>query len=596
MLRQVTVQVPWTGRMAYDHSSMRVRALSPFKVIDALSVNSAVRGGETAAESIWRYVVATALVAVVLALKSAGLGLGEESPAVLLMAAILVAAVSVGLGPGLAAAALALVGVILVAPPGGSWQWGSGDAVFGAAFALEALVIVGVAEAMRGAVARRQSTSIENTRLYIDLQEREQAFERANEMLRFLLDTSTELSRTLDLDEMLAALTSGATPRVADWCVIVTLENGQPQARAASHRDPQWIERVRRLQEDFPFAPGPETPLMRALVDGVPAFLPEIPDGLMMAAATSDEHLERLKELGLRSAIIVPIRGSQRVYGVMTFVMSDSGRRYTPEDFSTLQDLVHRAALAFDNATLFQEATQREQELTRANEAQDEFMGMMSHELRTPLTIINGGARVLRSRANELDSGTKDEILADIEGESDRLFRMVENLLSLAHLQFSEPFEVEPVHAGHLAEEIVSTFRSRRPDREVLLEIERGAETFAAQPVYFGQVLRNLLSNADKYSPRGAPIEIKIGRAREGLGEIKVLDRGVGIEPAETQLIFERFYRSERTARLVGGSGVGLALCKRLVEAMSGQIWARPREGGGLEVGFSLPLYEEAFV
>jgi signal transduction histidine kinase len=109
-------------------------------------------------------------------------------------------------------------------------------------------------------------------------------------------------------------------------------------------------------------------------------------------------------------------------------------------------------------------------------------------------------------------------------------------------------------------------------------------------------VVRNLLSNADKYSPKGAAIEISLRRAGEGVGELVVRDRGVGIDPEEAELIFERFYRSERTSRLVGGSGVGLALCKRLIEAMSGQIWARPREGGGLEVGFSLPLYEEAFV
>ncbi|MGH2608002.1 MAG: sensor histidine kinase, partial [Tepidiformaceae bacterium] len=290
------------------------------------------------------------------------------------------------------------------------------------------------------------------------------------------------------------------------------------------------------------------------------------------------------------------LAGTSTTYGAMYFVMSESGRSYTEDDFATLQDLAHRAAIAMDNATLFHEAQEREQDLRRANEAKDEFLSMMSHELRTPLTIINGGARVMRARSKELDDEARESILGDIESESDRLFRMVENLLSLAHLEFGESFEVEPVHATRLAEKVIAAFRTRRPNREVILDVEPGAETFAAQPVYLEQVIRNLLSNADKYSPQGVPISIEVRRVGEGVGEFRVQDRGVGINPEEADLIFERFYRSERTSRLVGGSGVGLALCKRLIEAMSGRIWARPRDGGGLEVGFSLPLYEEAFV
>lgn len=446
-------------------------------------------------------------------------------------------------------------------------------------------------------LARRASVSIENARLYSDLVEREAAVARANETLTFLLDASAELSRTLDLEEMMGSLARLATPRVADWCAILSLgEDKKPVVRAANHRDPTWSERVRQLQERYPFSPRSTGPIMRALRDGQPAFLPVISDQLLQAAAVDDEHLAMIRELGLNSAVIVPLTGARATYGAMHFVMSGSGRRYTEEDFAMLKDLAHRAAIAMDNATLYRDAQRREQDLRRANEAKDEFMGMMSHELRTPLTIINGGARVLRARSAELDAEARESILVDIESESDRLFRMVENLLALAHLEFGDSFEVEPVHATRLTEKVIAAFRTRRPNREVILDVQPGAETFAAQPVYLEQVVRNLLSNADKYSPQGVPITIQVRRVSEGVGEVRVQDRGVGVDPEEVDLIFERFYRSERTSRLVGGSGVGLALCKRLIEAMSGHIWARPREGGGLEVVFSLPLYEEAFV
>jgi len=100
------------------------------------------------------------------------------------------------------------------------------------------------------------------------------------------------------------------------------------------------------------------------------------------------------------------------------------------------------------------------------------------------------------------------------------------------------------------------------------------------------------VGNAVKYSPPDAPIQVVL-RARPEGAEIAVLDRGFGVSPEEAERIFERFYRSDRTSRLASGAGLGLAVCKRLVEAMSGEAWARPREGGGLEVGFSLPAYRE---
>jgi two-component system sensor histidine kinase KdpD len=106
------------------------------------------------------------------------------------------------------------------------------------------------------------------------------------------------------------------------------------------------------------------------------------------------------------------------------------------------------------------------------------------------------------------------------------------------------------------------------------------------------QVLRNLLTNADKYSPADSPVEIAV-HARGDEVDISVLDRGPGIAPEETEIIFQRFYRSDRTATQAAGIGLGLTVCKRLTEAQAGRIWARLRDGGGLEVGVTLPVYKE---
>ncbi|MGH2608181.1 MAG: PAS domain-containing protein, partial [Tepidiformaceae bacterium] len=208
-------------------------------------------------------------------------------------------------------------------------------------------------------LARRASVSIENARLYSDLVEREAAVARANETLTFLLDASAELARTLDLDVMMTRLAELATPRVADWCAILSLDgDGKPVVRAASHRDPRWQERVRELQERYPFNPRADGPVMRALSEAKPAFLPVVSDDLLRAGSVDQEHLAIIRRLSPRSAVIVPLAGTSTTYGAMYFVMSESGRSYTEDDFATLQDLAHRAAIAMDNATLFHEAQQ----------------------------------------------------------------------------------------------------------------------------------------------------------------------------------------------------------------------------------------------
>jgi signal transduction histidine kinase len=233
---------------------------------------------------------------------------------------------------------------------------------------------------------------------------------------------------------------------------------------------------------------------------------------------------------------------------------------------------------------------QAEERLERAIEAKDEFLSLISHELRTPITTIYGGARLLGSRGEALDDESRREVLADIEQETDRLRRIVEDLLVLSRLEYDQPIMTEPVLVQRIAERVADAARKR--GRRVDIDMPSDFDAVAADATYLEQVLRNLVSNADKYSPASSPISIMARRLNDE-ALISVSDEGRGVPAEEADRIFERFYRSEQNDSHIGGAGIGLAVCRRLVEAQSGRIWAEPREFGGLTVSFTLPLSRE---
>jgi signal transduction histidine kinase len=256
-----------------------------------------------------------------------------------------------------------------------------------------------------------------------------------------------------------------------------------------------------------------------------------------------------------------------------------------------IRDETGRPARLIGICTDVTERKDVEDQLRRANEAKDEFLGLISHELRTPITTIYGGARLLHSRAGQLDTDSHNSLLADIESESERLHRLVEDLLVLSRLELNQRVATEPVLLQHVIQKAAEA--SRKRNRQVTADIPAGLPAVAAEPTYLDQVLRNLLSNAEKYSTAGEPIEIAVTRNGATEATVTVSDRGPGVPDEEAERIFDRFFRSKHTAGKVGGAGIGLTVCKRLIEAQAGRIWACPREGGGLAVSFALPLSEE---
>jgi signal transduction histidine kinase len=219
----------------------------------------------------------------------------------------------------------------------------------------------------------------------------------------------------------------------------------------------------------------------------------------------------------------------------------------------------------------------------------DEFIAVLSHELRTPLTSVYGASLTLQQK--QLDEPTRESLLAIVSTESARLARLFDDALWANRLDTGRGETViVPTAADVLASEVVETARTRLPEELTLeLEVAAGLPLVAADPDRLRQVLVNLIENAKKYSPDGGVVRVEVRPAGRYV-RFLVADEGLGIPESEHGRIFEKFYRMDpNMTRGVGGTGLGLYICRELVRRMEGRIWVNSEEGHGSTFVFELP-------
>ena len=226
------------------------------------------------------------------------------------------------------------------------------------------------------------------------------------------------------------------------------------------------------------------------------------------------------------------------------------------------------------------------------DQARDAFIGMLSHELRTPITTIYAGAKLL-AREGGLQGETRMSIFEDIHGEAERLHRLVEDVVALT--RFGEgALEIgsEPVLLQRVLPAVVRSEEGRWPGGSFDLHLQPDMPPVSGDATYVEQVVRNLLANAMKYGGQRSHASI-VAEEAPGEVQVRVLDEGPGFPESESDRLFQLYYRSPAIARKVSGSGIGLFVCSRLIEAMGGRVWARNRPEGGAEFGFALRAMAE---
>jgi PAS domain S-box-containing protein len=533
---------------------------------------------------------------------------------------------------------------------------------------------------MKVTLAHQAAQALERSRLY-------EAERRLGKRMSFLAEASKLLSSSLAYERTLARLAELAVPGLADWCAIDMLtEDGRIERLAVAHDDPEKARRAQELQERHP--PKPDAPhgAPQVIRTGEPEFFPDLPREVVDAAIGDNEELGRfVEDMRPRSVICVPLAARGRMFGALTLLAAETHPPYTQADYELAADLARRAAVAVDNARLFEEAEKganaalalahvadgvvlldnarivrhwnpaaaaiigvaeaealgravqevlpaweqltahvplmrpgeaterpvtiplvlegRERWITvsgvdfgegRVYALQDvtdehalektrsDFVATASHELRTPLAAVYGAVRTLRRDDIELRQEERHAFLEMIEAEAVRLARIVDQILLAGQLDADAvELDVTSCDPAEIAAGVIESASLHAPQGISLRLSTDGPARVACDENKLRQVLVNLVDNAIKYSPEGGEVEVRLEDANDEC-LIEVVDHGLGIPGSERDRIFEKFYRLDpQQSQGVGGSGLGLYICRELVERMNGRITVESQPGEG---------------
>jgi len=289
-------------------------------------------------------------------------------------------------------------------------------------------------------------------------------------------------------------------------------------------------------------------------------------------------------------ALFLPLLGVSKTVGVLGIVPDEPGRVLTRDRLRLAETFASQVALSLERAQLAEQA-ERTHVLVESERTRSLLLSSVSHDLRTPLSVITGATSSLLADGAPLPAPVRRELVETIAEEAQRLNRLVGNLLDMTRL---ESGAVPVRREWHSLEEVVGSalgrLESRLQGREVAVRLAPGLPLVQLDDVLIEQVLYNLVENAVKYTPGDSPIEIGAGLADSAL-RIEVSDRGPGLPPGQEESVFEKFYRGRREGD-PSGVGLGLSICRGIVEAHGGVISAANREDGGARFVVLLPQPE----
>ncbi|WP_165073272.1 hybrid sensor histidine kinase/response regulator [Paludisphaera rhizosphaerae] len=408
---------------------------------------------------------------------------------------------------------------------------------------------------------------------------------RAEQGARFLADAGGRLAEVADAETTLREIARLAVPQFADWCAVDVLEQGGELRRVAvAHEDdPTGFAEV--VSHRYRLRPDTPEGLYEVIRNGRPSLVPEVGEVHLRAAAQNEEHLKALRAFQPKSYLCVPMNGRDGVLGAISFTITRSGRRYDRADLELAVDLAGRAGIALENGMLYDRLREDDRRKT-------DFLATLAHELRNPMAAINNATQLLRrpgATENDLDWAG-----GVVERQVQHLVHLVDGLLDVSRLTRGRlVLKLEPTSLSAVVASGIETSRSTLEARRQTLRVDLPTEpvSLVVDPTRIAQAVACLLENASKFSEVGESIELHVAVV-DGKAEIRVADRGVGLDPKHFAHLFEPFIHfAPVLERAKGGLGIGLALVKGIVELHGGAVEARSEGiGRGSEFILRLPL------
>ena len=391
---------------------------------------------------------------------------------------------------------------------------------------------------------------------------------RREQETAFLADAGRVLAESLDYRTTLNGVARLVTPALADWCTVhVVNASGGIDVLAVAHADEEKVRWARRLAEKYQPAPTAVTGVPNVIRTGTSEIYPDITDDMLVAAARDGEHLSLLRALEMRSAMIVPMTAHGRTVGAITLIGAESGRQYSERDLGLIEEIARRAALAIENAELFEAAS-------AASRAKGDFLASMSHELRTPLNAIIGYTELLKEGISGPVTPRQQEQLLRIRASAGHLLGLIDEVLSYSRIEAGHAeTSLNDVSVEAVLEEAASLVRPMADAKKLPLVIAPPARPvrFETDVLKLRQILVNLMTNAVKFTDEG---EVRVtATCTEDEVIFTVKDTGIGISESHAANVFEPFWQVQQNAsRRVGGTGLGLTVTRRLARLLGGEV------------------------
>lgn len=448
-------------------------------------------------------------------------------------------------------------------------------------------------------ISDRKRTEEERQSLLVREQTARADAEAAHRRSAFLAEASKLLAASLDYHVTLRTVASASVPHVADWCVVDMVAADQSVQRlAVAHVDPAKAELLFELQRRYPNDPRQPGWGNEVFRTSKSVLVPEIPDPMLESASQSAERLRIIRAVGTpKSLIITPILVDTRVVGLVTFVVAESGRRYSAEDVAMVEELARRAAMAMDNAMHYREAqvlnlelerrvADRTAELEATNKELESFSYSVAHDLRAPLRAMGGFSRLaIEEFAPQLPLEAQ-RYLSLIRSNAQEMGQLIDDLLAFSRLG-RKPVNRQRVRPADVARQAVQDLQREPEGRAVKILIGELPEC-DADPALLKQVFLNLLSNALKFTRTRDIPRIEVYGRTEGKESIySVKDNGVGFDMQYAGKLFGVFQRLHSPEEYEG-TGVGLAIVQRIIHRHGGRIWAEAEVDKGAAFHFTL--------